>query len=102
MRVVSVAVGDLPPAGDVLSIHCSAPRGGRSSVGHKILEGDTQDMVASELARRINNDRQWCPGYFDARASGSNLLIICKDEVSNVTIYGDPGVDTLTVSEWGS
>lgn len=100
MRVVSVSVGALPPTGSMLCLHYSPPRGGRSSVGHKILPNDSTLNVASELARRINNDRQWCPGYFEARASGAMILIICKDEVADVTIYGDPGVETLKVAEW--
>lgn len=108
MRIVCVdVVGD--PAPGMLNLHCSAPGGGRSTVGHLVQEGRPGDwpglpireVVASELARRINGDRQWCHGYFQAEASGTRIMIICKDEVANVTVYGDPDVDTLKVSDWG-
>ena len=99
MRVVVVDVGDAKPG--MLCLHCSSPRGGRSTVGHDVQDGDTPELIASEIARRIVNDRQWCTGYFEASASGSKIMIICRDEVANCTIYGDPDVETFTVSEWG-
>lgn len=105
MRIICVDVaGD--PAPGMLHLHCSAPGGGRSTVGHLVPEDEVErlpirEVAASELARRINGDRQWCHGYFQAEASGTRIMIICKDEVANVTVYGDPGVDTLKVSDWG-
>lgn len=105
MRIVCVdVVGDPTPG--MLNLHCSAPGGGRSTVGHLVPESyhgelPMREVAAAELARRINNDRQWCPGYFQAEASGTRVMIICKDEVANVTVYGDPGIDTLKVSDWG-
>ena len=100
-RIVSVTVNPNPPLG-MLAIHYTTPRGGRSTVGHLVRDGDTPDFIASELARRIVNDRQWCPGQFDAKAAGSQFLIICQPDVANVTIMGDPGSEALTISEWGA
>lgn len=103
MRVVVVAVDPslIHAYPGSINLHYSPPSGGRSTVGHFVKEGDTAELVASELARRIMSDRQWCPGSFQAQVSGATVMIICKDEVANVTIYGDPGVDTLKISEWG-
>lgn len=100
MRNVLVTVGEAP-VGTMVSIHCSAPSGGRSTVGHLVRDGDTPIVTASELARRITNDRQWCPGEFQAQASGSTILINCREAVSNVTIYGDPDTDYLKITDWG-
>jgi hypothetical protein len=63
-----------------------------------VRENDPPEFIASELARRIVNDRQWCPNAFDAKAKGSEFLIFCQPEVANVTIFGDPGLD---IAEWG-
>lgn len=101
MRVVMVEVAPPLPEGIMLSLHYSSPRGGRSSVGHNVIRGDTAELVASEIARRIVNDRQWCTGYFEATASGNKVMIICRDEVANVNIYGDPGVEVFKISEFG-
>lgn len=100
MRVCMVEVAGQPAAG-MLNLHCMAPAGGRSTVGHMVQEGDTPELIASEIARRIVADRQWCTGYFEATASGNRIMIICRDEVANVTIAGDPGVETLRISEFG-
>ena len=100
MRVVMVEVAGQPAAG-MLRLSCKAPLGGCSTVGHNVQDGDTVEFIASELARRIVSDRQWCPGYFEASASGNRIMIICRDEVANCTICGDPGVETLRISEFG-
>lgn len=105
MRIVSVKVLASPPPG-MLHLHYSAPRGGRSTVGHMVREdvpltGDPS-FVAQELARRINVDRQWAPGCFEAKSSGSDIMIILTPEVSNVDIYTDPECHSLVISEWGS
>lgn len=100
MRIVAVEVGT--PSPGMLHLHCSAPGGGRSTVGHLVLTTDHDaEWVASELARRINTTKEWCFGYFEANASGNKIMIILKDEVANCRIYGDPGVDTLKISDWG-
>lgn len=99
MRVVSVTVLPNPPVGGI-NLHCSSPRGGRSTVGSRAM---TPETVAEELARRIVNDRQWCTGMFDAKVNGANILIICMPEVANVLIYTDPENEgALTIAEWGS
>jgi hypothetical protein len=100
MRIVTVKVMPDPPPG-MLHLHYTTPRGGRSTVGHMVKDGDSLDFIASELARRIVNDRQWATGYFDAKSSGSQVMIICMPEVANVDIIGDPGSKALEIAEWG-
>lgn len=100
MRVVMVEVAAIPPPG-MLNLHCMSPAGGRSTVGHVVIGGDTAEVIASDLARRIVSDRQWCPGCFEATASGNRIMIICRDEVANVLISGDPGSNVLQFSEFG-
>lgn len=100
MRVVLVEVTGVPVPG-MLCLYYSPPAGGRSHIGHNVVEGDTPELIASELARRIVSDKQWCVGYFEASASGNKIMIICRDEVANVRIYTDPGVEVLKISDWG-
>jgi hypothetical protein len=100
MRIVSVTVLPDPPLG-MLCLHYTTPRGGRSTVGHRVMPGDTPELVAGELARRINNDRQWATGYFDAKSSGAVVMIICAPEVENVTVMGDQGSEALKIADWG-
>lgn len=101
MRIVSVTVLPAPPEG-MLHLHYTTPRGGRSTVGHMVKEGaDAPEFIAAELARRINNDRQWATGYFDAKSSGPTIMIVCSPEVDNVSIIQDPGSAALDIRDWG-
>lgn len=101
MKIVIATLSGQPHVGDIVELHYMAPRGGRTTAGHIVLEVDEQtgldtfrrrpqtleeiaDMIAKSAEVQYCGAKSGTPA-FKAKARGATIRVECKDEVEDVT-----------------
>jgi hypothetical protein len=101
VKIVNATLRGEPAVGDVVMLHYCAPRGGRTTAGHVVLE--VEEPLADGLYRKRpqnldeivdavakSGEMQYCGSKngtpsFRVLARGKVVRVECKDEVEDVT-----------------
>ena len=88
MKVVRVELSGSPTPGDTVMIHGSHPiRGGRTTAGWVVKEGNTLEDIVSGLVWSSGNNNFL--GEFEFKPKGNTITIVCSNLVAETVFAGE-------------